>query len=288
MNESPRIFIACTESEWLPAEVLKYSIEKHSSRPVVVELIYKKIDRLPIPVKPRNRPRTPFSFQRFVIPSLCDYKGRAIYLDADMMVFQDIADVYDMDMGGADVLAVKEGDSQRRGQFSVMLIDCVKCQWSVESIVRQLDNGDFGYEDLMYDLCIAEKVGRIIHQRWNSLEYYQRGETALLHFTDMNTQPWTTRKNPLEQLWIDVLLAAIKGHHIQLEDVKREITLGHIRPSLLAQLLAELNGTDLPSDIDSLDKKFVPPFKLISGSKYRPIDILKRVFLKVERQVRGG
>ena len=45
---------------------------------------------IPTPATPANRPRTPFSFQRFLIPELCGFKGRGIYVDSDMQVFEDI------------------------------------------------------------------------------------------------------------------------------------------------------------------------------------------------------
>ncbi len=43
-----------------------------------------------------NRGRTGFSFSRFQIPKLAGYKGRALYLDADMQVFGDIAELWDI------------------------------------------------------------------------------------------------------------------------------------------------------------------------------------------------
>lgn len=39
---------------------------------------------------------TPFSAFRFAVPELCGFEGRAIYLDADMLVLGDIAELWDM------------------------------------------------------------------------------------------------------------------------------------------------------------------------------------------------
>ena len=45
---------------------------------------------------------------RFGIPSLTAYQGRAIYLDADMLVFNDIYDLWSMPMGDAKLLLQAE------------------------------------------------------------------------------------------------------------------------------------------------------------------------------------
>ncbi|MBM4264570.1 MAG: hypothetical protein FJ145_24490 [Deltaproteobacteria bacterium] len=56
---------------------------------------------VPLPKDRENQPRTGFSFSRFLIPSLCQYRGKAIYLDADMLVFDDIAKLWDYPLASA-------------------------------------------------------------------------------------------------------------------------------------------------------------------------------------------
>ena len=51
---------------------------------------------IPLPKDEKNRPRTGFSFFRFAIPELCNYSDRALYLDADMQVFSDLAELWDI------------------------------------------------------------------------------------------------------------------------------------------------------------------------------------------------
>ena len=41
-------------------------------------------------------------------------------------------------------------------QMSVMLIDCEKCDWKIDDIVRGLDEGRYDYRNLMCDLCVSE------------------------------------------------------------------------------------------------------------------------------------
>ena len=88
-------------------------------------------------------------------------------------------------MGGVDLLTVSEGTAGRKGQFSVMLLDCERLQWRIEDIVRGLDEGNYTYEQLMYEMCVAASVGRTLDPAWNSLETYAAGSTKLLHYTDM-------------------------------------------------------------------------------------------------------
>ena len=131
--ESPiRVFVAATASEALPVKVLEYSIRQHASATVVVMPLYETGIPIPRPRSHENQPRTPFSFQRFTIPQACDYRGRAIYLDSDMLVFKDIADVWQRPFGQANVLSTyADSSSGRKPQFSVMLINCGQLGWDI-------------------------------------------------------------------------------------------------------------------------------------------------------------
>ena len=262
-----RVFVAATEGEWLPMKVLEFSLQEASSETVEVRGIASFQRPVPLPKDRRNQPRTPFSFQRFLIPELCGFEGRAIYLDADMQVFADIAQLWHHPMEGHDLLAVREGNDGRRGQFSVMLLDCGRLQWRIEDVVAGLDAGRYGYEELMQDMCVARSVGRTLPAAWNSLERYEAGRTRLLHYTDMDTQPWVSLDNPLGGLWTDCLRRAIAAGAVRPEALARQIALGHVRPSLRA----EVEGAGLPRrQLQQLDRGFTAPYKAIVGGKSRP------------------
>lgn len=262
-----RIFVACTPAERLPMRVLAFTIQEAASQPVQVQAIQELARPIPRPRDLQNQPRTPFSFQRFLIPELCAFQGRAIYLDADMQVFADIAEIWKRPMEGHDLLAVSEGSGGRRGQFSVMLLDCERLRWQVEDIVAGLDAGRFSYEELMQDMCVADSVGRTLSPHWNSLERYEPGVTRLLHYTDMDTQPWVSLDNPLEGLWVDALRRAVAAGVIALSEVETAVQQGHVRPSLLAQL----RGTgDSRAALRRMDADFVAPFKSIRSGYASP------------------
>jgi hypothetical protein len=267
MTAPVRIFVACTPAERLPMRVLEFSIRETTSLPVEVAAIDDFQRPIPRPRELRNQPRTPFSFQRFLIPELCGYAGRAIYLDADMQVFSDIGELWNRSMDEFDLLTVSEGNSGRRGQFSVMLLDCARLQWRVEDIVAGLDGERYTYEQLMQEMCVAPAVGRILSPAWNSLERYEQGATRLLHYTDMDTQPWVHLDHPLGTLWLDCLRRAMAAGAIVVTDVESAVALGHVRPSLLAQL----NDPRAPdSALRRLDQNFVAPFKSIRSGQSSP------------------
>jgi hypothetical protein len=262
-----RVFVAATPGEWLPMKVLEFSMREASARPVEVRAIASFDREIPRPKDLRNQPRTPFSFQRFLIPELCGFEGRAIYLDADMQVFADIDALWSATMGEHDLLAVSEGTAGRKGQFSVMLLDCARLQWRIDAIVRGLDEGRYTYEQLMHEMCVARSVGRTLAPAWNSLEKFVPGHTKLLHYTDMNTQPWVSLDNPLGGLWTDCLRRAVETGFISREELTREIGLGHVRPSLMGEVAGPAESE---SAMRRTDNAFVAPYKSIRSGKASP------------------
>ena len=263
-----RVFVAATPAEWLPMRVLEFSIRETSSLPVEVSAIYTFGRPIPLPLTLENRPRTPFSFQRFLIPELCGFSGRAIYLDADMQVFKDIAGLWNQPFSDNDLLTVSGAGDGRRSQFSVMLLDCLRLNWRVEDIVAALDRGELDYTSLMFEMRVAKKIGHIIPQEWNSLEHFVPHETALLHYTDMNTQPWISNTNRNGHLWVACLRRALQAGFITRDDVLRAVGEGHVRPSLVYQLDSGADDVQgMPLNILRQDLKFSAPFHGLNKSR---------------------
>lgn len=263
-----RIFVGSEEPQMLAVKVLEYSIRCHASLSVEVLPLHRAGIRMRLPKDARNRPRTPFSFLRFAIPELCGHSGRAIYLDSDMLVFKDIRRLWTMDMGGADLQAAREpGESGRRPQFSVMLLDCERLRWSLDLAVDQLDNGALSYEQLMHEMKLAKTIRADIDSRWNSLERYEPGATCLLHYTDMSRQPWVYRRNRWGHLWVQALIEAMEAGFISIDYVQDHVDRGWVRPSLIWQLKARRG--DVPfwaHRARHSDRHFVPPYKALRES----------------------
>lgn len=268
--ESPiKIYVATTEAQMLAVKVLEYSIRKHASMSVKVIPLHLSGVETPIPKDKKNWPRTPFSFQRFLIPQIQGYKGRAIYLDSDMQLFKDIKTLWMTPFNDVPVLTVKNHDETiRKPQFSVMLLNCEKLDWRVSKIVQDLDTGHLSYEKLMYEMAIASTTEAKIDATWNSLERFEENQTSLLHYTDMHTQPWISIDNPLGYLWCRDLIEAINMGAIKKEYISEHIALGFIRPSLAYQVDHQLEDPILlPQSIKNLDKNYKPPYQSLDHKR---------------------
>lgn len=281
-----RVFVGTDRSQLLAVKVLEHSIRRHTDMNVTVRAMHDLV--LPEPKDIRQGKRTGFSFTRFAIPELVGHSGRAIYLDADMLVFRDFREVYGLPFNGAKVLIQealpekvefdkKRGAPQRRvKQCSVMLLDCDCLGWDVQKIIDGLD-GQYTYEELMQDLCILqpEDVGYSIPFHWNSLEAYAPGETGLIHYTDMNTQPWVSLDNRLGYLWFNEVRMMLANGSLDRAELEGEIKRGYFRPSLLSEIeLGEQTGPTDAREVErlrALDKAagYIPHKEVVEQARCR-------------------
>lgn len=241
-----RIFLGTDDSQIVAHRVLEYSITKSASAPVAVTPMLNVRHRMP--KDPANKPRTTFSFCRFMIPKLCGYQGRALYLDADMLVFGDIAELMDMPFGGKSALCTAPAPTEQweghnstylgKRSVAVMLLDCERLKWDVDEIVDDLDAGRYTYQQLLSDVCVVppDKIADTIPPEWNDLERYDPAHTKLTHFTVVPTQPWKNDDNPLNELWMAWYREAVEAGAVPPEEVEASIAAGHVKPSLAAAL----------------------------------------------------
>ena len=94
--ESPTFFIGYDSKEDIAYRVCKQSLIKNSSINIKVkslklyELISKKIYKRNIdPLA-----STEFTYSRFLVPALMNYKGWAVFCDCDFLFFDDVAKLY--------------------------------------------------------------------------------------------------------------------------------------------------------------------------------------------------
>jgi hypothetical protein len=256
--EAPiRVFVGTDSSQMLAARVLEYSIKKHASMSVSVLPLCDV--PVPMPKNSKNHPRTGFSFARFLIPSLCAYNGRAIYLDADMLVFADIAKLWASSLNEADILCAEHpGKNGRVRQYSVMLMNCSKLHWNIDEIVAGLDEGRYDYANLMYEFCITppDRIAPTLPYEWNSLEFYRAGRTCLLHYTDMPTQPWVSYNNRNAAVWYKTLKEAIAEDFISKSEIYREVEHGHVSPDLPQHV-----GLAVHRNYEQLVQNYIAPYK---------------------------
>jgi len=129
---------------------------------------------------------TPFSGFRWAIPEYCNFEGKAIYTDCDMLNFSDIGELLDMEIPDDKMMLARDGKRFGGKEFCVILFDCAKfktitpvSQWKSEPTAHHQFIQSFIQNDLVGDLDPA----------WNSHD----GDIIpfkQLHFTHMPTQPW--------------------------------------------------------------------------------------------------
>ena len=100
-----RVFLGFDSIEGVSSHVLAHSIVRRSSVPVCITPMV--LGQLPIFRHWVEYQSTEFSFSRFLVPYLCGYEGRAIFMDCDMLCRIDIKELWEMTDTGHAVSVVK-------------------------------------------------------------------------------------------------------------------------------------------------------------------------------------
>ncbi len=185
-----RVFIGVDSRQPVGMSVLQDSINCRTSRPVSIQAL--KLDTLPI----KRRGLTEFTFSRFLVPWLCDFKGTAIFLDADILVTGDIAElVACADAGSWDVQV--QQDQPRFEWPSVMLFNNARCRALTPEFIEDTKNNPF-------DLKWAKSVGPLPRE-WNFCLGYMEdtGPSKLYHWTEgLPVWPETRGNFKEDELWL--------------------------------------------------------------------------------------
>ena len=133
---------------------------------------------------------TPFSGFRFAVPELCSFQGRAIYLDADMIVLADIAELWEQPPDpGFGIKCI----NHRRTDVSV--IDCswfAGKQWW-PSIEKMKPSGARVFEYITL-LNLHKAMDTTLAPEWNDVDgaiyQYHPISVKLEHYSAVPTQPY--------------------------------------------------------------------------------------------------
>src|SRR5436190_8807133 len=89
-----RVFIGYDSRETVAFNVLSHSINVRASQPVAIAPVM--LSQLGGVFRRESNPlqSTEFSFSRFLVPYLCGYEGWAVFIDCDMLVMDDIANLW--------------------------------------------------------------------------------------------------------------------------------------------------------------------------------------------------
>jgi hypothetical protein len=242
-----RIFIGSGEASLLERKTLVHSLRSHTRRPLDIYVFNGTHDaiehdddppvRLNMPLSIKYRNYTEFSNYRWLIPQLCGYEGRAIFLDSDMVCLADIGELFDADMGGCDMLAKAEAyKGQSSWGMSNILFDCERCRFPLEDIFQEVDAGHYSNTDFhqMTPRFLERRPYRLgpIDPAWNSFDVCDAG-TKLIHYTNLRTQPWKFPGHVHEDLWFRWFNEARRVGVISQQDVDKTLSRAYARQDIL-------------------------------------------------------
>lgn len=222
-----RVCIGTEDAQWLPTQVLKYSIRRRSKSE------YEFTDLKNLPLKLNIKMYTGFSFYRFYIPELCNFQGRAIYLDADIVVQCDLQELIDLDMQGKGVLA--RPMPPKNYYTSVMLMDNPRLtHWKVHDWVTLINAGITDYGQIMMGgpQGLNHKDFGPLEPYWNHLDEWDN-TTKILHYTHVPTQPWKKAGHPFAFVFLKELKLALEEGIVTRDEVMKEIEKKFIYPTIL-------------------------------------------------------
>jgi hypothetical protein len=202
-HSSIRIFVGYDRREAVAFHVLSHSIHRRASSPVSITpvaltqlggLMWRERHELQ---------STDFSFSRFLVPFLCGFEGWAVFMDCDMLVLDDVSELWALRDDRFAVRVVQHdhrpeeatkflGQPQttyeKKNWSSVMLFNCARCAALTSGYV----NAASGLELHRFRWLEDEtSIGDLPH-RWNHLVDYDPPapveELSILHFT--NGGPW--------------------------------------------------------------------------------------------------
>lgn len=185
-----KVFIGYDHRQSVSYNVLQQSIFRNSSKPVSITALV--IDQLPI----KRTGLTPFTFSRFLVPYLCHYEGWALFLDSDILVKGDIAELFSL---ADDKYTVMVSKNEKRFEWaSVMLFNCDKCKVLTPEYIEKAD----GLHGINW--AKEEEIGDLPRE-WNHLVGYDkpREEPKLIHYTQGNPCFPETIDSEHAQAWHD-------------------------------------------------------------------------------------
>ena len=208
MEERLKVYIGWDSREDIAFQVAKQSILDHASIPVDIIPIKQKVLRKEgIYTRPEDKlGSTEFTFTRFLVPYLNEYKGWALFIDCDFLFKEDVKKLFDQKNDQYAVMCAQHDytpknktkmDGQRQTNYprknwsSMMLINCEHP--SNECLVPALINNETKTGAFFHRFAWLkdEEVGKISHT-WNWLVGWYKepkdGTPNAIHYTEGG--PW--------------------------------------------------------------------------------------------------
>jgi len=222
-----KIFVGYDIREDIAYQVCEYSIKKHNFKVEVIPLKQKELREAGIynrPIDPLSS--TEFTFTRFLVPYLADYKGWAVFIDCDFVVIDDIKKLFDCANKDYAVMVVKhdytppegmkmDGCKQlpypRKNWSSTILWNCG--HQSNRCLTTDIVNSQTGQYLHRFQWLKDEEIGELAPE-WNWLAgWYEEptdGIPKAIHYTEGG--PWFKeyRRCPYHKVWKKYLKEMLK------------------------------------------------------------------------------
>ena len=191
------IFVGYDSKEKVAFNTLSYSILKNSTQPIAITPIYLENIKDTFVRERNNLSSTEFSFSRFIIPHLMNYQGWALFMDCDMLMKADIAELWRLRDDRYAVQVCKHdyvpksatkflGQTQtvypKKNWSSFMLMNCKKCTTLTPDYVNKAS----GLELHQFKWLETENLIGDLPLEWNWLaeEYEPKEDVKNIHYTE--------------------------------------------------------------------------------------------------------
>jgi len=214
-KEKMKIYIGFDSTCKIASDVCEYSLRRHSDNLDINLLKLSEVQNNLYWREYKNQ-STEFTYTRFLVPYLQDYKGWAMFCDNDFLFLEDVKKLMSLRRSDKAVMVVKHDynpidkikmDNQLQTQYpkknwsSLMLINC-----GHES-VKKLDLSTVSEQSAEYlhqfKWLKEDEVGALPHN-WNWLvnhyHEFKDGEPKALHFTEGG--PWIV-DSEYKNLWLN-------------------------------------------------------------------------------------
>ena len=221
-----RLFVGYDRSEPVIFNTFAHSVIKKATKPVAITPI--SLDHLDgIFTRERNKLQsTEFSFSRFLVPYLCDYKGWAIFTDNDFIARDDIAKLWSLRNDKYAVMCVKHDHApeemhkfkgatqtqyEKKNWSSLIMFNNAKCKALTPDYVNEATGLQLHqFKWLGDDSLIGE-----IPETWNHLVgYTPYDETKLpsmLHYTEGGPFYYDYKDTQFADLWFNEFVDSNTG-----------------------------------------------------------------------------
>ncbi|MDY0882819.1 hypothetical protein ACFPL7_07655 [Dongia soli] len=174
-NQPLRIFIGYDHRQAVAYNVLQFSLYRRSSKPLA-------ISPLVLPSLPLTRQGlTPFTFSRFLVPWLCDYKGWALFLDIDFLALADVAELFALTDGRYAAMVSK---NEKKFEWASMIM--FNCGHPANRILTPdyVEDPQRCRSPHTMDWLSPDLVGAVPGE-WNHLVGYDapRSDAKMVHYT---------------------------------------------------------------------------------------------------------